>query len=45
LALEHEDLVAEREQLDFQVRATANDVTCCGEKGDDNSSHRSILAP
>jgi len=43
LALEHRDLVAEREQLRLEVGATANGVTSGSEKGDENGIHHPTL--
>jgi len=44
LALEHQDLVAEGEELGFQVGPTANEVPDSPEEGDQRSDHRSTLA-
>jgi hypothetical protein len=44
LSLKHQDLVAEGEELGFQVGATANDVPDNTEEGDQSSDHRSTLA-
>jgi hypothetical protein len=44
LALENEQLVAQREQLCLEVATTANDVTKSREDGGQNSDHRSTLA-
>jgi hypothetical protein len=44
LALKNEDLVAEGEELGFQVGPTANDVPDSTEQGNQSSDHRSTLA-
>jgi hypothetical protein len=43
LALKHEDLVAEREELGLKIGSAADDVTHGSENDEEDSSHRSIL--
>ncbi len=44
LALKHQDLMAERQEFNFEVVATAKEVSDCGEEDDQDIDHRSTLA-